>query len=330
MDQNLIYNLQSYYAEDPTLFMSLYNGTTYYGKFYKAMSALISTYILSIYKSYSSSVIQLDMSGNIILSDNSISFAQNKDEIKRIPGSVEKLGDQIFIGGGKNKYAYIFSASASSFTNVILNAYFPYNSRTSDQIDFVNDVFGGSSTSVSVLSPVWSYKSKRNVTSFHLAKTNIQDVYIRDDSVEDNLFSIRQNTTIKWNNVSSKPVSVYSGSTDYDTFQLNPDLSIYGTEFKSTIIQPGESWSYKFVTAGEYDWFIYPDILSGKIIVSKPEMNADDEFYIVENDSLLSPQSSRVIRVDSWGNVVWSFGESYLTKPRRAMPMFNNNVLIST
>ena len=96
------------------------------------------------------------------------------------------------------------------------------------------------------------------------------------------------------------------------------------------MLQPGERYSYKFVSVGEQDWFVYPAILTGKITVTRNRISSRDQFLILENDGLESPFSSRVIKVDSWGNLLWSFGESYLSNPRDARPMLNNNVIIST
>jgi hypothetical protein len=45
---------------------------------------------------------------------------------------------------------------------------------------------------------------------------------------------------------------------------------------------------------------------------------------------LETPFSSRVIRVDSYGNIIWTFGNNYLVKPRDARPLLDNKILIST
>jgi hypothetical protein len=153
---------------------------------------------------------------------------------------------------------------------------------------------------------------------------------VGDDAISDSNVFIRQGSLVVWQNNSVSPVSIYSGTTTYTQFQLDPDLNLYGDVFKSTVLQPGERYSYKFVTVGEYDWFVYPGILVGKINVTRNRISATDQFIILENDGLDSPFSSRVIKVDAWGNIVWSFGESYLVKPRDARPLLNSGVIIST
>jgi len=107
-------------------------------------------------------------------------------------------------------------------------------------------------------------------------------------------------------------------------------LNLYGDVFKSGVLQPGERFAYKFVMVGEYDWFVYPGILTGRVSVTRNRISSMDQFIVLESDGLESPFSSRVIKVDAWGNILWSFGESYLVKPRDARPLINDGVIIST
>jgi hypothetical protein len=95
-------------------------------------------------------------------------------------------------------------------------------------------------------------------------------------------------------------------------------------------LQPGETYQYQFNTVGVWDWFTYPGILTAKINISTRRLSADDQYLILENDGLNSPFSSRIIKVDSWGNILWSFGEGYLVNPKDARPLMDNSILIST
>ena len=168
------------------------------------------------------------------------------------------------------------------------------------------------------------------MSDFHIVVQDDVVIYVNDDAVSEAELFIRQGTNVIWENNSSQPISIYSGVTTYDQFQLDPDLGLYGNIFSSSTLQPGERFAYKFTSVRNYGWFAYPDILVGTVIVTKNRISSRDEFILLESDGLESPFSSRVMRVDAWGNPVWSFGESYLVKPRDARPLLNDRVLIST
>jgi hypothetical protein len=113
-------------------------------------------------------------------------------------------------------------------------------------------------------------------------------------------------------------------------FQQDPDLTLYGGVFTSPVLDPGETFSFEFIDDGEFDWFVYPDILTGKINVTRQRLSSRDLYYILESDGLESPFTSRLIKVDSWGNILWSFGESMIVKPRDVRPLLNGDILLST
>lgn len=243
------------------------------------------------------SVIQMSMEGDILMSNNAAIFAPTREEAKTLLGSAEKLGEnEILVADSYNKRALI------SYIDLVT------------QMPRIE----------------WQYDSDRYISDFHIVLQDNVVVSVGNDSINESSVFIRQGTTIIWQNDSAAPISIYSGTTSYEQFQLDPDLTMYGDEFQSQVLQPGERYAYKFVTVGEYDWFVYPGILTGKITVTRNRMSSRDQFLMLENDGLESPFSSRVIKVDSWGNVLWSFGEGYLVKPRDARPMLNNNVIIST
>ena len=243
------------------------------------------------------SVVQMSMTGSVLMSNNAAIFAKTKEEAKNLLGSAEKLGEsEILIGDSYNKRALV------TYTN--LTTQMPKTE--------------------------WLYESDRYVPDFHILIQNDVVVYIENDSVNESNTIIRQNSTVIWQNNSASPVRILSGATTYDQFQLDPELTLYGDDFDSGILQPGERFSFKFVTVGEYHFFSYPSILTGKITVTKNRISSRDQYILLESDALESPFSSRVIKVDDYGNILWSFGENYLVKPRDARPLLNNNVIIST
>jgi hypothetical protein len=176
----------------------------------------------------------------------------------------------------------------------------------------------------------WLYESDRYVPDFHILIQSSVMIYLENDSVNESSTYIRQNSVIIFENNSVSPISIYSGTTSADIFALDPDLTLYGNEFKSPVLQPGERWSIKFVTVGNYNYFVYPSILIGSIFVTRNRISGRDQFIILESDNLESPFSSRIIKVDNYGNILFSFGDCYLVKPRDARSLLNNNILIST
>ena len=81
---------------------------------------------------------------------------------------------------------------------------------------------------------------------------------------------------------------------------------------------------------GEYSIY-YLDRISKKLIkINYIDIKRfEDNFIIVENDLLESPFSSRVIKIDSYGNILWSFGEGYIVNTRDARPLLNGDIIIS-
>jgi len=323
--------LRSYYYVDPEGFLKILNGTSVLSKTYQALVDEVISGINVSYRSISGATIaQLDLDGSILMINSDVKFFNTKEEVKQIHCGVEKFGNNLLVTDNINKTAVILNLDVKTFSQTVQYA-FAGDTTDISQInqDFFDNVFKNLDVSVAIVQPIWQYQSSRYITSFCLVPVDYQEINIDDDAIRDSQVFIRQGTTVKWLNNSSKPVSVYSGKTYYDQFTLDPNLDLYGKEFKSPVIQPGESWSYKFVSVGENNWFVYPDILTGAITVTRERLNSNDQFLIVENDNLGQPFSSRVIRVDSWGNVVWAFGEAYLVNPRSARPLLNNGIIVS-
>ncbi len=243
------------------------------------------------------SVVQMDVNGMVIFSNNAAVFASSKTEAIDILGSVEKVGDSEFmIGDAFNKRAIITHADLDAETSQI----------------------------------IWQYDCDRYVSDFHIEMPEEIVISVGDSAITPSELYIKQGSLVKWTNNSSAPISIYSGSTDYDSFNLDPNLDQFGTQFESGVLGIGESYSFRFVSMGEYDWFVYPDILTGTVNITVNRFSSNDNFYVLENDGQESPFSSRVVKVDSWGNVLWSMGEGLMVKPRDARPMLNGKVLIST
>lgn len=243
------------------------------------------------------SVIELDSNGNIIYSNNDAKIAESKEIAMKTLGSCEKLEDnELLVGDPYGKRAIITSTNSLSRTSTVQ----------------------------------WEYNSDRYVSDFHLVIQDDIILEINDGSISESELFIREGSTIIWKNNSASPISIYSGTTSYDIFYQNPDLNLYGSEYYSSVLQPGETYSHKFNSIGISNWFVYPTILTGKITITSHRVSDRDQYIILENDGLDSPYTSRVIRVDSYGNIVWKFGEGYLVKPRDARPLLNNRVLIST
>jgi hypothetical protein len=243
------------------------------------------------------SVVQLDEYGNTIFSNNAAKFANDKEQSKNILGSAEKIGSsEVLIADSIRKRAIITYTDLSTGKPII----------------------------------EWQYDSDKYITDFHISPQEQRVVDIFDDSISESSVYIRRGTTVVWRNSSSDPVTIYSGSTNYDLFQQDPDLNLYGEIFVSPIINPGETYSFEFISGGEFDWFTYPDILTGEVVVTNQRISSRDMYYLLESDGLDSPFTSRLIKVDSWGNLLFSFGEGLITKPRDARPMINGNVVLST
>ena len=176
----------------------------------------------------------------------------------------------------------------------------------------------------------WEYNSDRYVSDFHLVLQDTINIDIYDGYVTIDDLTIRSGTSVTWTNKSSAPISIWSGNTTYTDFYNNPDFNLYGDDFSSPVLDVGQTYTFKFNSESTYYWFSYPSILTGMISSYSQRIAERDQYIILENDGLESAFSSRVIRVDSYSNVLWSFGNGYLVKPRDCRPLLNGNILIST
>ena len=319
--------LRSYYIDDPVAFMRILAGDTSLSKIYKDLVSQIVTGIESQFASTGSKIVRLDFDGNVMFSNGDPYFGQTKEDVKNACSRVSKFGDSaILVADALGKGALILDISVGDYAAAIESLFTDPITETDDQ--FIRAVFNSTNVVLNLSKVVWRYDSSRYITAFYVVPVSKRQITITDASIE-SIFA-RQCDTIEFVNESAISISVYSGKTTLEQFQLDPDLSLYGSDFISPILAPGDKYTLKLVTVGEYDFFTYPNILTGRITITKNRLNNADEFLLAENDGLESPFSSRIIKIDSWGNVLDSYGESWIVQPRNARPMINKGTIIST
>jgi hypothetical protein len=329
---NLALNtLYSAYSDNPIEFIQTLNGDSSTSLVYQDLVQSAAQEISSLFSSISqSTIVQLDMDGNVLFSNNIAHFAQTKNNIKEYKGTVEKAGPlELLVADPVDKKAFIISLVYSGYVDAG-KEFFEADTFSEDDENFLQVIFADIDINVAISRVIWQYDSFAMVCGFRLIPQNEVIITIRDDAIDSTDVFIRQGTLVTWENNSASPISIYSGTTTYDQFQADPNLSLYGDTFQSGVLEPGQSYSYKFVSVEEINYFTYPGILTGKVTVTSDRISSSDQFLILENDGLDSPFSSRVIRVDSWGNILWSFGDGgYLVKPRDARPLLSGGVIIS-
>lgn len=331
--------LEAYYQSNTDKMNLMLDGNSATSKLYKSVITKAVNAVKASFSIYNSTLVQLDMSGNVLFSSGEANFATTKDQIKKIKGSVEKIGQSDFlVADTRNNRAVVLRLGETKFTDVFYNRAETVNPIQDSELyenvlmnpKIMQELFdAGGDMPVPEEEILWQYNSSRYVTAFRLVPSETS-ISVYDGSIDSTPTIIRQGDTVTWVNNSSQSIYIYSGFTDYDLFNFNPDLSLYGQDFASVEIKIGETWSFTFNGTGVNDWFVYPTILTGKIISVSPRINSNDYFLIAENDGLNLPFSSRIIKINYNKNIVWSFGNSYLIKPRNVRPMNNNKILIST
>ena len=237
-------------------------------------------------------VVQMNMDGNIIATSYQASFSDSKTQAKDILGSVEKISDtEVLIADAKNKRAIIVDV----ITQKIL----------------------------------WEYNSDRYIVDAHICSEADVVIDVSDSSATNNDINIYLNQFVIWTNNSSEPLYIYSGDIGDKTAE-GINLNSYGDIFTSPELFTQDRFAHKFAVENEYLWFSYPNLVKGTITVSKVRANTSSQFLILERDNLESPYSGRVVKVDSWGNILVTFGEGYLVKSSDAVPLLDNKILIST
>lgn len=237
------------------------------------------------------SVVQLDMEGNEITSNDYASFSDNKENANNILGSVEKINENdLLIADSINKRAIIVDINDKRIK--------------------------------------WEYVSDRNIFDVHYVPYDINILINNVNSVITDTI-IENNSYISWVNNSSSNITIYSGDVSNSSFDDSFDINQYGIYFKSDVIHNGESYTNKFDLEGKFGWFSYPVISIGNIIVSKSKLSPLDYFIVTEGDGNESAFTNRIIKVDCYGNIKWTYGEGEIVKPRDARPSLNKRVIIS-
>ena len=240
------------------------------------------------------SVVQLDMNGNLLRSTNAAVFAGSRALVPNVLGSVKKISDNNFVMADSSNNRAIISHASNDGVRLL-----------------------------------WQYDSDRYVVD---CMPDVQDsvtISIGNGTAIPNTVPVNNGTLIVWRNDATVPVSIYSGSTTPELFAVDPYLNKYGKEFYGQI-NPGETYSYRINGYGTHNWFVYPWIITGSILVAEQYIGDNSNFYLLESDGLATPYTSRAIRIDTWGNVLWSFGTGLLIQPHDIRPMNDGRILIST
>jgi hypothetical protein len=123
------------------------------------------------------SVVQLNMNGEVVFSNNAAVFSDTKENAKKILGSAEKIGEsELLIGDSINKRAIIVHTDLLIETPKV----------------------------------IWEYESDRNVVDFHLNIQEMREISIYDGSVSSGFTYLKQGMNLIWKNESSIPVSITS------------------------------------------------------------------------------------------------------------------------
>ena len=266
----------------------------YYDKQVLLQANVIASEVTSVLTSQmnnGNNAVQLDMDGNVIISNNQPNFATTKEEVKNILGSVEKTNsNEILIADSINKRAII--------------------------VDVITQKIK------------WEYKSDRYILDAHLVPQDNITIKINNSNYISSDIVVNKGQTVIWENNIVDPITIYSGDISNTDISVGFDGDLYGDVFKSITLSQGERWSFNFAEESEISWFSYPNGFVGKVIVSDYKISSANQFLLLECDGLESPYTGRLVRVDCWGNILWSF-ENYVVSPKDARPLLNNKVLIS-
>lgn len=245
------------------------------------------------------SVVQFScVDGSVLFSNNAAQFGNDRAVIKKTLGSAYKVANnRVLIGDAMRKRAIITNTDLVS------------------QKTFV----------------AWEYLSNRFVVDAQPVWVGEKHISVGQTMASPHELLVEQGATVIWKNDSMIPVTIYSGTTTPEQFASDPDLELFGDDFISQELLPGEGFSYTFYNLGTFNWFAYPTIVTGTVHVSSSGVSPADQYMLVENDGLESAFGNRVIKIDSWGNVIWSYGEGFLVDPKdvRGVPG-GSSIIIST
>lgn len=243
------------------------------------------------------SVVQFDcVAGGVMFSNNAAKFSDNRTNSKKMLGSAIKISsNKVLIGDSIRNRAIITHTDLSKQTTFV----------------------------------AWEYLSNRNIVDIQPVYVGEKNISVTQTMTTPSSLIVGQGATVIWKNDSLVPVTIYAGTTTASQFALDPDLSLF--EAMSQELMPGEGFSYTYNNLGTFNFFAYPSIVTGTIFVSASGISAQDQYLMVENDMSNSAFGSRICKVDSWGNILWSYGEGYIVDPKdvRLIPG-ESKIIIST
>jgi hypothetical protein len=243
------------------------------------------------------SVVQYDTAGAVIFTNNAAKFSDTKANAKSYLGSAFKISD-----------SELMMADAIRHRAIMTH------------------------TDLATQSPhvIWEYSADRLISDFQIVEQTERSISVQDTVCSPNEIYVKTGMRVVWKNGSSVPVQIYSGTVTPAEFAADPDLTLYGDDFFSQELQPGEEYAFEFDNVGDFGWFAYPTIVTGTVRVSAARISSEDQYLIVEKDAEPTIYGARVIRVDAWGNVVWSFGQGVLYDPKDVRTLVNDSVMISS
>ena len=245
------------------------------------------------------SVVQFDLEGQVVFSNNAAKFAATKVDVKDTLGGAQKISPSELLLADANRQRAIITVTDLETEKPLVS---------------------------------WQYNSDRYVSDCRLVEQEDPVLLVSPTTVSASLTNIKSGMLVTWKNDSLLPLWIYSGATTTEQFAADPDLTLFGELFISPELQPGEQFAYRFLNVGDFNWFVYSgdaNIVVGKVSVSDTRVSSLDKYLIVENDPA-SVLGGRVVRVDAWGNIDWSFGESYIYRPRDVRSMPDGSILLST
>ena len=261
----------------------------------KVGSPSYKNYLSTMYKD-GYSVVEYADDGSLVLSDNSAIIALSKSEAKQyLGGATKEGGSELFIADPNGKRAIVVELDTTNKTSTI----------------------------------IWEYASDKVVSDFNRVPEESGVVNVLDSGVSNALIYVRRDVSVTWYNNTNETIRIMSGTTTYDQFYADPDFDLFGEDFDSGNILPGEYYSFRFINLGTFNYFVYPFIYTGKTSVIETSITPDDTFVLAENDPSGSSYLNRIIKIDAWGNIVWSFGESFVSLIKDAKPTSSGDVIVT-
>lgn len=242
------------------------------------------------------SVVQYDMGGNVLFTNNAAKFAEGREDAKSSLGSAVKVGaSSLAIADACNRRAIVVATDLATMESRV----------------------------------EWEYDSDRIVSDMQPCESPDREVVVGESSCSPEDVYVGAGATVVWRNSSSVPIRVLSGATTPEAFAADPDLSLYGDEFSSDEVPPGGEVAIPFPNQGDFAWFAHPNVVSGVVHVGAAAVAEDSRYVVLEKEESGSFVGSRVAMLDSWGNVLWTFGHGLLSDPTDVRPLADGAMMVS-